>query len=108
MAKEDDLFEEDAPKDLPEAQTLPIPEESQSIVPDVTRICPKCGKEASRIVSNLLGRQAYCGPCKFDWPIGPPVVTAMPPILGRGLSKQTVVQPDWNLAVDEIDPQGPK
>lgn len=103
---EDDLFGAE-PKDLPA-----VKEESTAVVdhiiPDAGRICPQCKKEASRIVSNMLGRQAYCGPCKFDWAIGPPVVTHLPPIFGRGMSKQTVVGPDWNLANEDIDPQGPK
>ena len=69
---------------------------------DKVRNCPTCGSEL-RIVSNYLGVNGHCGPCKRHWPIA---MSQMSPILPqtpvRGLHKQTHVEPNWDLAFDEI------
>jgi len=71
---------------------------------DRARFCPTCKQEA-RIVSNSSGIEAYCGPCHKHWPIScMPMVTVIAATFPRGLSKQTLVEPDWNRA-DE-DQQG--
>src|SRR5574337_1146500 len=103
LKKEELEVDHTEPGDLPAAQEAVDASEGK-LIPDVSRICPSCGKEASRIVSNLNGRQGYCGPCKVDWPIGPPVASIGLPIKGRNATgKQSVVQPDWNLAFEDID-----
>ena len=109
-AKERSIHDEDVqePEDLPEAVEAQQTNEGQ-LIPDAGRICPKCGQEASRIVSNLLGRTGFCGPCKFDWPLGPPVAAVSLPLMGRNATgKQSLLQPNWDLAFEDIDPQGPK
>jgi hypothetical protein len=67
-----------------------------------SRVCPDCGKE-TRIFSNHTGVKATCNTCKKTWsismmPMNPPVPHSPP----RGLHKQTLVQPDWDKAYDEI------
>jgi hypothetical protein len=77
-----------------------IPVEVQTSPLDKARFCPACHIEA-RIVSNYLGTNAHCPQCKNNWPItsvsqkmeipiGPP----------RGISKVTLVEPDWSIAMD--------
>jgi len=66
------------------------------------RICPGCGREG-RAVSNRLGVNVHCGPCKRHWPITnsalrPETSEALP----RGFSKQTRVEPNWSIAFDDI------
>lgn len=109
LLREDEAEDDGAPKDLPEAQETPQDYEGQ-LIPDAGRICPKCHSgDNVRFTSSIDGRQAYCGPCKFDWPLGPPVATIAMPIMGRNATgKQTLQQPDWNLAFEDIDPSGPK
>jgi hypothetical protein len=64
------------------------------------RACPDCNQE-TRIVSNFSGVTAYCGPCKKSWPISSmPRASILPVALPRGLSKQTLVEPDWSRAQD--------
>ena len=68
---------------------------------DKARYCPTCRREA-RIVSNTYGIEAYCGPCKKNWPISSTSNVLMTaPNLPRGLSKQTLVEPDWNRAQED-------
>ena len=67
---------------------------------DRCRFCPACHAEA-RIVSNSSGITAYCGPCHTFWPIASQSsMLATPPSLPRGLSKQTLVEPDWSMALE--------
>lgn len=66
------------------------------------RICPSCGKEG-RVVSNRLGVNVHCGPCKRHWPISNgPLRPESPACLPRGFSKQTHVEPNWSAAFDDI------
>lgn len=63
--------------------------------------CPKCGK-AARVVSNRLGVNAHCGPCKTHWPLtNSPLKPESPSSIPRGFSKHTMVEPDWNMAFDD-------
>jgi hypothetical protein len=87
---------DDEPLGLPE---IPVAEKE---TPLDDRYCTQCGNEA-RIVSNRLGRTAYCGPCKIHWGISASVQSEVPMAEGRGLSKQIRVEPDWSLAFEEID-----
>lgn len=65
------------------------------------RLCPTCKREG-RVVSNTLGVNVYCGPCKIHWPIAnTPLLPEAPILMPRGISKQTHVEPDWNMAYDD-------
>jgi len=65
-----------------------------------TRICKGCKQEA-RIVSNSDGVTAHCNTCKIYWPISNSSLSPEAPMtMGRGLHKQTYVEPDWNIAFD--------
>lgn len=88
---------DDLPDDLPEAEC-----EAKLTALDASRNCMKCGQEA-RIVSNHLGVRAYCGPCKIDWPVSGPLATPMPLSLPRGITKQTMIPPDTQLAYEDLE-----
>jgi hypothetical protein len=90
------------PTGLPEVAGLPdVPETQEKENPiNKGRRCPQCKKEA-RVVSNRSGVQAYCGPCKIDWPISSAARGAEVPLSApRGLRKETIVEPDWDKAYD--------
>ena len=71
---------------------------------DRSRMCPDCGQEV-RLVSNNDGLRAFCGPCRKNWPISStPMAVMIMPTMPRGLSKQTLIEPEWDRAMD--DPQG--
>ena len=66
------------------------------------RICQGCGRKG-RVVSNQLGVNVHCGPCKRHWPItNGPVQPETPMSIPRGFSKQTHVEPNWDSAYDDI------
>lgn len=82
---------------------LPAPAQEVNENPvDKARLCQACGAE-SRVVSNRFGRTAYCGPCGTQWPISGPVVPphAEAAFLPRGLSKSTLVEPDYSIAFED-------
>lgn len=86
----------DAPTGLP-----PVPEATRGNQIDRNRLCPKCGIEG-RVISNSMGRSVFCNPCKFSWPISTaPLDGIVRPEPARGLSKQTHVEPDWDMAYDD-------
>ncbi len=95
------------PKDGP--QSLPAVESTNASPPSSldenmknARICPSCGREG-RVVSNRLGVNVYCGPCKRHWPISNgPLRPESPACLPRGFRKQTHVEPNWDAAFDDI------
>ena len=94
----DQVDEEDIPE-LPEAVELAG---SEMPVLEKGRFCPACKKEA-RIVSNSSGVSGHCVGCRTSWPLSsaalrPPMPIATP----RGLRKETRVEPDWNMAFDDI------
>lgn len=94
-------FDEKQIKDLPDLPSVRITPKAKGI--DTARICPTCKQEA-RVVANNLGVRAYCGPCKTDWPITlTPMGPSLPLSMGRGMSKQTLVEPDWSLAWADLD-----
>jgi hypothetical protein len=72
---------------------------------DIARTCPYCkSAKGVRIVSNGYGVNAICGPCKRHWPISAaPLAPQMPESLPRGLHKQTLVEPNWDKAYDELE-----
>lgn len=64
------------------------------------RNCPRCSRPG-RVVSNNVGVNVHCGPCKIHWPLAnSPLRPEIPAALPRGLSKQTSVEPDWSVAYD--------
>jgi hypothetical protein len=64
------------------------------------RICDKCHQEG-QVISNSSGINVFCNTCKRWWPISStPLSASIPPQMGRGLSKMTWVEPDWNMADD--------
>jgi hypothetical protein len=84
-----------APEGLPDA-----PIETSCSAMDKARFCPTCKVEA-RIVSNYLGINAFCPQCKENWPISAtPMKLEIPIGPARGMSKVTLVEPDWNMALD--------
>jgi len=94
------------PESLPEIPTTPLEAVSKlDANVDKARLCPKCGREG-RVVSNRLGVNVHCGPCKIHWPItNSPLRPETPSAVPRGFSKHTLVEPDWNMAFDEL-PEG--
>jgi hypothetical protein len=64
--------------------------------------CPDCGQKG-RTVTNSGGVNVFCNQCKKHWPISStPRARELPVALPRGLSKQTLVEPDWSLAEGEV------
>ena len=75
--------------------------------------CRACGQKG-RTVSNSGGVNVYCNTCKTHWPISSaPLAKEVPLSQPRGLSKVTLVEPDWGIATETIgdvtnDEVGPK
>lgn len=89
------------PTGLPKADPTATPILKKTV--DRTRHCKQCGQEG-RVVSNSTGVNVYCGPCKIHWPISATPYSSGIPITGpRGLRKETIVEPDWNIADEEDD-----
>ena len=101
MVKDAPIFfgqDAEAPKDLPEVK----PAAKKSVL-DAARICPKCGSNEIRINSSLQDRRAFCG-CGYNWAISMPAVAIMPDrLMERGLRKETLVEPDWETAYEDLD-----
>lgn len=83
---------------------LPRPEKvqtSSAIAKPNIRICKLCGKEG-RIVSNSVGVNVWCQ-CGNRWPISSTSMSPpFPETLPRGLSKQVLVEPNWDLAFQDV------
>jgi hypothetical protein len=98
---------------LPESDPDAEYTEPPAIRAERTKICDKCGERASRIASNNMGVTAYCS-CGHWWAITVrPLANAMPISPPRGLSKETLVEPDWGKAYEDLegadhDKVGPK
>jgi hypothetical protein len=104
MSKEPDILlfgpEEDDPEDLPKVKA----KKKVSGPVDAARTCEKCKGTSTRIVSNYEGRRAWCNGCGHNWGISMALATVIPDGLeGRGISKRTLVEPDWNLAFEDLD-----
>lgn len=84
---------------LPPPLPPPVVKGSEESALDASRVCPKCGGE-TRIASNHLGVRAHCGKCKNSWAVSGPRDAAIPQIPERGLSKRTLVEPDWDRAFE--------
>jgi len=92
------------PKGLPPIDPSITEARTRSAI-DAARICPHCKSgKGVRIVSNSYGVHAHCGPCKRHWPISSaPLAPELPPEPPRGLHKETLVEPNWDKAFDEIE-----
>lgn len=99
----------DMPKGLPGESSEDIVAIAMAMI-----TCPDCNQEG-RVVSNHLGKNVYCGPCKKRWPITSVARgERMTPTSPRPLSKETLVEPDWSKAFEDLggdptnDQVGPK
>lgn len=81
---------------------LPPPVQEVSASPlDSSRVCSKCGQEG-RVVSNELGVNVFCNHCKTHWPVSmAKVQEGAVALMPRGLSKQTLVEPDTSIAFED-------
>lgn len=96
---------EEEPEEAPEELSgLPVRDDDfrEQTGTEKSQVCETCGS-TPRIVSNHLGVQAHCGPCRTSWGVSStarnPVVTPTPP---RGLHRTVEVEPDWNKAFEPI------
>lgn len=100
MSKKPIYFEDDGPpEDLPEVTAKRAPADAVK----ASRICEKCSSTSVRINSTHEGRRAWCNQCGHNWGIS--MATSMhvrDGILSRGITKRTLVEPDWNLAFEDI------
>lgn len=106
------------PKGLPKVESHRAAHHENQI-PNA-RLCKRCKTEGrgdveGRVVSNSLGVNVYCPhpDCKFQWPISSAALAPpMPEALPRGLRKETFVEPNWDLAFEDLgggnDKVGPK
>jgi hypothetical protein len=86
---------------LPPIKGLPTTKKADSSERrEAVRFCDKCGQEG-QVISNQTGIHVFCNPCKRWWPISssPLSGTALPTPV-RGMSKMTLVEPDWNMAFE--------
>lgn len=83
------------PKGLPPVKRIASEDNREAV-----RFCSQC-KQEGRVISNQYGIHIYCNTCKKWWPISssPLTSTALPSPM-RGLSKVTLVEPDWNMAFE--------
>jgi hypothetical protein len=85
----------------PQTSTTPVEDGALQTILEKNKSCPQCGKPG-RIASNYLGVNGHCAACKINWPItNSPLQPESPVNLPRGLSKQTAVEPDWNIAFEK-------
>jgi len=107
------MVDDDKLTGLPESDPSAEYEETPAIQAEKVKICDKCGKRATRVASNSGGVTAYCA-CGHWWAISTrPLANSMPMAPPRGLSKETLVEPDWDKAYEDMegvnnDKVGPK
>lgn len=84
------------------------PEEVAVPTTQQERQCDRCGSKELRIGHGMQGIRAYCISCKNEWGIAATTGSrSIPTYGGRGMSKQTLVEPDWGLAYeDDVDTVG--
>ena len=98
---------------LPDVDPTETPDEVPTFRQEKARICDKCGNKEPRIVSNSLGVSAHC-PCGNKWAFTTrPMAPAIPMAPARGIGKQTLVEPNWDMAFENLggpgnDKIGPK
>ena len=89
-------------KGLPEAEAAESDNEIPAIRSAAVRTCNSCGNTNPRIASNSNGVTAYCSCGKF-WPIASGGLSrTLPESIPRGLSKTTLVEPNWDIAFEDI------
>lgn len=107
MADDKDLV--GLPESDPDEEYVGTP----AIQSEQAKICDKCGERASRVASTGSGVTAYCA-CGYWWAItARPLANSLPMAPPRGLSKETLVEPDWDKAYEDMegvdnDKVGPK
>jgi len=107
------MSDDRVPKGLPEADPTEALAEAPAVRSERAKICDKCGERAYRVASGRGGVTAYCA-CGHWWAItSKPVGGTLPLEAPRGLSKQTLVEPDWDKAFEDMegasnDEVGPK
>lgn len=90
------------PEDLPDLPSSSGPRKVRAI--DAARTCPYCGSTEVRIAAGSNGVRAYCTPCKRHWGVSmAPMAPTIPLTRGRGIHKETLVQPDWSLVDENLD-----
>lgn len=68
----------------------------------IPRICHVCGS-VLRVYTAAGGLRVTCQKCKRTVQIGKAArATALPP-MGRGVKKETIVEPDWDRAFEDDD-----
>lgn len=91
------------PKGLPEADPTEELTQTAAVRAEQTKICDKCGERAYRVASGMGGVTAYCS-CGHWWVISSrPIGGVLPVTPPRGLSKQTLVEPDWDKAFEATE-----
>lgn len=91
------------PKGLPLADPTEEADETPALQSERVRTCDKCGKKAFRLSSNRHGVMAYCS-CGYRWAIAAqPLGGSLPLAPPRGLSKQTLIEPDWDKAFVDLE-----
>jgi hypothetical protein len=101
------------PTGLPTADPTEEFAETPAVRSAKARTCDKCGNTEPRVSSGSTGVTAYCS-CGHWWPIASQSLGGSLPIMPpRGLSKQTLVEPDWDKAYEDMegvnnDEVGPK
>lgn len=90
---------EEAPDDLPSAPQ----KEKQATARDASRTCEKCGSTEVRINNAYDGSRAHCV-CGHSWSLSMFAVPYTPDgLMSRGITKRTLVEPDWELAYEDLD-----
>lgn len=91
------------PTGLPEADPTETQTEDPAIQSAKVRVCNVCGKGNARISSNYSGVAAHCT-CGNSWPLASSSLAPSFPVApDRGLSKQTLVEPNWDLAFEDLE-----
>lgn len=68
---------------------------------DASRVCEKCASESVRIASGFDDVRAYCRECGHSWAISLAALTTVPmATMERGFRRETLVEPDWNIAYE--------
>ena len=88
---------------LPEFDPTEEYAETPAVRTERVRTCDDCGNKKPRIAATSSGVTAYCS-CGKWWAISSaPIASTLPEVPPRGLSKTTLVEPDWNKAFDDTE-----
>ncbi len=96
------MGDENKLKGLPEADPTEEAAEVPAIRSEAVRTCADCGNKNPRIASTNSGVTAYCSCGKF-WPIASGGLSrTLPETIPRGISKTTLVEPNWDIAFEDL------